>query len=62
MSAVTAGSLSEGDDNVKADDGFDEAAIIIAAPARAVKTPRGTRDECIFSSMVPRKPIKRLCG
>jgi len=52
MSAETTGSPSVGEDNVNAVDGVDEAATIMAAPAMAARTPRGTREESMLSSIL----------
>jgi hypothetical protein len=53
MSALATGCSSEGEASVNADEGLDEAAIIIAAPARAARTPPGTRRETMVSSISP---------
>jgi hypothetical protein len=52
MSAERTGSSSDGEESVNADDGLDDAATIITAPARAAATPLGTRRETIYPSIV----------
>jgi len=54
-----AGWSSEGDDSVKADEGPDDEAIIIAAPTRAAAKPAGMRRKVIVSSRLPNLVVRK---
>jgi hypothetical protein len=63
MSAVTTGSVSDGDERVKADDGLDDATIIIAAPTMAARMPPLRRENIAISSGFSRPQMTiRACG
>ena len=53
MSVLIIWSVTDGDDRVKAKDGLDDTATVIAAPAMAARTPRVIGREIMVSSRLP---------